>query len=212
MIHFFIRVSKLILGLLLFALGIVLTIKGNLGYAPWDVFHWGIGNVIHTTIGNVSILVGILIGVIVTLLGEKLGLGTILNMVLIGVFINLLLPSKLIPVVNGLIPGIIFVILGLFVIAFGSYFYIKSGFGAGPRDSLMVAIKRKTKLPVGICRVLVEGTVFLIGLLLGGPVGIGTLISAFGIGFCVQIVFSWMRFEVTSVKHENFGETLRSLV
>lgn len=210
MSNFFRRFIYLLVGLFLYALGIVITMKANLGFAPWEVFHWGIGKSIGMTIGNVSILTGLLICVIVILMGEKLGLGTILNMILIGVFIDLLLSFNLIPQTNGLISGVVMMIAGLFTISFGSYFYISSGFGAGPRDSLMVAIKRKTKLPVGLCRGMLEVSVVLTGWMLGGPVGIGTVLAAFGISFCIQIVFSLMRFEATSVQHETLNVTQRN--
>lgn len=208
--NFFRRFLYLLIGLFLYALGIVITMKANLGFAPWEVFHWGIGKTIGMTIGNVSILTGLLICVIVILMGEKLGLGTILNMILIGVFIDLLISLNLIPQVNGLISGAAMMIAGLFIISFGSYFYISSGFGAGPRDSLMVAIKRKTKLPVGLCRGMLEISVVLTGWMLGGPVGIGTMLAAFGISFCIQIVFSLMKFEATSVQHETLDMTQRN--
>ncbi len=208
--NFFRRFLYLLIGLFLYALGIVITMKANLGFAPWEVFHWGIGKTIGMTIGNVSILTGLLICVIVILMGEKLGLGTILNMILIGVFIDLLISFNLIPQINGLIPGAAMMIAGLFIISFGSYFYISSGFGAGPRDSLMVAIKRKTKLPVGLCRGMLEISVVLTGWMLGGPVGIGTVLAAFGISFCIQIVFSLMKFEATSVQHETLDMTQRN--
>lgn len=185
--------------------------KANLGYAPWEVFHWGLGKTIGVTIGNVSIITSLFICVIVVLMGEKLGLGTVLNMILIGVSIDALLSLNIIPQMNGLISGIVVMIAGLFIIAFGSYYYIKSGFGAGPRDSLMVVIERKTKLPVGLCRGILEGFVVLTGWILGGPIGIGTVIAAFGISFCIQIVFLLMRFKATSVKHETLNVTLNSL-
>jgi uncharacterized protein len=184
--------------------------KANLGFAPWEVFHWGIGKNIGMTIGSVSILTGLVICVLVILMGEKLGLGTILNMILIGVFIDLLLSINLIPQISELVSGVAVMIAGLFTISFGSYFYINSGFGAGPRDSLMVAIKRKTKLPVGLCRGILEVSVVLIGWILGGPVGIGTVLAAFGISFCIQIVFSLLRFEATSVKHETIDVTKKN--
>lgn len=208
--NFFRRFIYLLIGLFLYALGIVITMKANLGFAPWEVFHWGIGKSIGMTIGNVSILTGLLICIIVILMGEKLGLGTILNMILIGVFIDLLMSFTLIPQINGLISGTAMMIAGLFIISFGSYFYISSGFGAGPRDSLMVAIKRKTKLPVGLCRGMLEISVVLSGWMLGGPVGIGTVLAAFGISFCIQIVFSLMKFEATSVQHETLDATRRN--
>jgi uncharacterized protein len=201
------RFINLLMGLFLYALGIVITMKANLGFAPWEVFHWGIGKTLGMTIGSVSILTGLFICVLVVLMGEKLGLGTILNMILIGVFIDLLLSFHLIPQISGFVSGVAVMAAGLFTISFGSYFYINSGFGAGPRDSLMVAIKRKTKLPVGLCRGILEASVVLTGWILGGPVGIGTVLAAFGIGFCIQIVFSLMRFEATSVTHETIGVT-----
>ncbi|MBC9785447.1 hypothetical protein H1S01_13120 [Heliobacterium chlorum] len=206
------RFIHLLIGLFLYAIGVVITMKANLGFAPWEVFHWGVGNTIGMTIGNVSILTGLFICVLVVLMGEKLGLGTILNMILIGVFIDLLLSLDLIPQISGFFLGALVLIAGLFTISFGSYFYIHSGFGAGPRDSLMVALKRKTNLPVGLCRGLIEGSVVLTGWLLGGPVGIGTVLAAFGISFCIQIVFSLMRFEATSVKHETIDVTQKNLM
>lgn len=205
--HYLKRLMKLLLGLFLYALGIVVSMKANLGFAPWEVFHYGLGKTIDLTIGTVSILVGLIICLCAVWMGEKIGLGTILNMILIGVFMDLLLMLSFIPEVNGLIMGIIMMITGLFIISFGSYFYIASGFGAGPRDSLMVALQRKTGLPVGLCRGFLEGTVVLIGWLLGGPVGLGTVLAAFGIGFCIQTVFVIMKFDATSVKHETLNAT-----
>lgn len=205
--HYLKRLMKLLLGLFLYALGIVVSMKANLGFAPWEVFHYGLGKTIGLTIGTVSILVGLIICLCAVWMGEKIGLGTILNMILIGVFMDLLLMLSFIPEVNGLIMGIIMMITGLFIISFGSYFYIASGFGAGPRDSLMVALQRKTGLPVGLCRGFLEGTVVLIGWLLGGPVGLGTVLAAFGIGFCIQTVFVIMKFDATSVKHETLNAT-----
>lgn len=205
------RLINLLIGLLLYALGIVITMKANLGFAPWEVFHWGVGDTIGMSIGNVSILTGLLICVVVVLMREKLGLGTVLNIILIGVFIDLILWMNVIPQISGFFWEIIVLLIGLFTISFGSYFYISSGFGAGPRDSLMVSIKRKTKLPVGLCRGIIETSVVLIGWTLGGPVGIGTIIAAFGISFCIQIVFSIMKFDATSVKHETFNMTYKSL-
>ncbi|WP_423146688.1 YczE/YyaS/YitT family protein [Rubrolithibacter danxiaensis] len=202
---FFKRFIKLIFGLFLYGLGIVITMKANLGFAPWEVFHWGLGNTIGISVGTATILTGLFIGILAALLGEKLGLGTLLNMILIGIFMDLLLALNIIPQTKGLITGAAVMITGLFTIAFGSYFYINSAFGAGPRDSLMVAMKRKTKLPIGICRGILEVTVVFTGFILGGPVGIGTILAAFGIGFCIQIVFSLMKFEATAVKHDTIN-------
>ncbi|SHN65698.1 YczE/YyaS/YitT family protein [Desulfitobacterium chlororespirans] len=205
------RLMYLFLGTFLLSLGIVMTMKANLGYAPWDVFHRGTADTVGMTIGNVSIVASLVISIIVVLLGEKLGIGTIFNIFAIGIYMDLLLPLKLIPEMQSFLPGMIMLILGLFLCAFSSYLYIASGFGAGPRDSLMVALERKTKLSIGLCRGIIEVTVCLIGWILGGPVGIGTVISAFGIGVCVQMVFTWVKFDATSVKHETIDETFKNV-
>jgi uncharacterized membrane protein YczE len=200
----------MVFGLFLFALGIVVTLKANIGYAPWDVLHVGIANKTGLTIGNISILVGVLIVIIVMLTGEKIGFGTILNMILIGVFIDVILASGVLPTAGNFMLGVITMLAGLFIIAIGSFFYIRAAFGAGPRDSLMVVLTRKTKLPVGVCRSAVELSATVIGWFLGGMAGIGTVISAFAIGFCVQIVFRLFRFDPTKVRHETLGETIKS--
>jgi len=205
------RLIKLILGLFLFALGIVVTMKAHLGFAPWEVFHQGISLNIGISIGKVSILTGLVICIIVVLMGEKLGLGTLLNMILIGIFMDWILELNVIPEMKGFVPGTLMMFMGLFIISFASFFYIGSGFGAGPRDSLMVALERKTGLPVGLCRGLLEGSAVFIGWLMGGPVGLGTVLAAFGIGFCIQAVFSLLKFEATMVRHETLKVTLKSL-
>ena len=79
-------------GLMLYGIGVTMTIKGNIGYSPWDVFHVGVSKYVHTSIGNVSIIVGLIIGLLTINLGEKLGLGTVANMIFIGVFINIFMP------------------------------------------------------------------------------------------------------------------------
>lgn len=201
------RLLSLVWGLLLYALGIVLCVQANIGCAPWDVLHMGLSLKIGITMGQISILVGGLICVIVLLLREKLGMGTLLNMFLIGIFMDLIFYVNIIPAMSSLWSGVIMMIVGLFVIALGSYFYIGSGFGAGPRDSLMVSLKRHSHWPVGTCRALVEGLALLLGYILGGKVGIGTIIAVFGIGFCVQIVFHVLRFDPAVITHETLSGT-----
>ena len=211
MFPFLKRLFSLVAGLFLFAFGNVVTMKASLGYSPWDVLHSGVATSVGLTIGTVSILVSLVLIVIVLATGEKLGLGTILNMILMGVFVDLILYLDFIPKPSGFVVRIAMVLIGIFIVAFGTYFYISSGFGAGPRDSLMVVLKRKTGLPVGLCRGSIEVIVVLIGWLLGGPVGLGTVIAAFGIGFCIQTVFALFRFDATTVHHETLDITVRHL-
>ena len=211
MLAFLVRLFNMLIGLALYAAGIAAMIKANIGYAPWEVFHVGLAHTTGLTIGTASIVAGIVIVVIVTVSGEKLGLGTIASMVLTGVFLDIILFAGFIPVAVNLAMGIIMLIAGMFTIALGSYFYIKSAFGVGPRDNLMVALARKTKIPVGVCRFIVELVVTFAGWLLGGMVGIGTVISVFAIGACVQVTFGVLKFDVTKVKHETLGETFSRL-
>jgi len=204
---FFIRFFNLMFGLFLYAIGITVTIRANIGYAPWDAFHAGLSLKAGISFGTASIIVGIFVGALVMVLGEKVGLGTILNMILIGIYIDIILFTGILPLSQNYATGIPMLLIGLFIIAIGSYFYIKSGFGAGPRDSLMVVLNRKTKIPVGVCRIMVELTVTFAGWALGGMIGIGTVISGIAIGFFVQFVFAVLKFKPASVQHETLRQT-----
>lgn len=205
------RLCKLIFGLFLYALGIMLTIKANIGYGPWEVFHVGLGKVAGMSIGTASIAVGLVIILVTLLMGEKIGVGTVLNMVLIGSFLDALLLIDAVPVVDSTILGIIVLIVGLYLISFGSYFYIGSGFGAGPRDGLMVALARKTGLPIGVIRSAIELTATILGWALGGMVGIGTVLSGFAIGFCIQSTFGLLHFDPKSIAHATLRESFDEL-
>ena len=209
--NFFIRLLNLVIGLFLYALGIVITMRANVGFAPWEVFQAGIAKTTGLSIGVASIFVGLIIIIAVKILGEQIGFGTILNMLLIGIFMDIILYVNIIPKFANIVFCLILLITGLFTISIGSFFYIKTAFGAGPRDSLMVALARRTRIPVGICRSLIELSVTFFGWLLGGMVGIGTVISVIGIGFCIQITFKVLKFNVTAVKHESIGDTFVGL-
>jgi len=206
-----VRFLILLVGTLLYAIGIVLNIQAHIGYAPWEIFHVGLALTTGMSIGVASIVAGLFIVVIVTACGEKIGFGTICSMILTGVFIDWIFFLNIIPQAENLIVGIIMLIAGLFIVSLGAYYYIKSAFGAGPRDNLMVVLKRKTKLPVGLCRSIVELSVTLAGWLLGGMVGIGTVISIFAIGLCFQITFTLFKFDPATVAHETLKQTITAI-
>lgn len=205
------RIARLLLGLFLYAVGISATIKADIGYGPWEVFHAGLGRTVGMSIGNTSILVGLAIIGITLLMGEKVGLGTVANMLLIGVFIDIILGIEAIPEAGSLIMAVFVLVAGLFTIALGSYFYIGSGFGAGPRDGLMLALTRRTKLPIGLIRGSIELAATGAGWLLGGMAGLGTVISGLGIGLSVQTTFRLLKFDATSVRHSGFGDVVKEL-
>ncbi|MDX9898695.1 MAG: hypothetical protein RBT62_07230 [Spirochaetia bacterium] len=201
------RLVRLIVGLFLYAIGIVLTLKAHIGYSPWDVFHVGLSQVVGMSIGLASILTGLAIVITAAFLGERVGLGTILNMVLIGLFLDLILALDVIPQAASPVLGLAMMVAGLLVISLASFFYIGSGFGAGPRDSLMVAITRKTRIPIGLARAGIELFAVFVGWRMGGLVGFGTLFFALTIGLGMQLTFKLLRFDPASIEHESLMAT-----
>lgn len=206
------RILRLFFGLFLYAIGIVVTMNADIGFAPWEVFHKGIANISGFTIGQISIMVGFVICIVVLLMGEKLGLGTLFNMLMIGIFIDMIMFLDFIPHIKTFYYGVPMLFLGLLIIATASFFYISSGFGAGPRDSLMVAIEKKTGFSSGLSKGIIEATAVLAGWFLGGPVGLGTIIAAFGIGLCIDIVFKLFNFRPSEIKHETFSKTFSRIL
>lgn len=202
-------IIKITFGFLLCACGTVMVLNSNLGLSPWDVFHQGLTNVTSITIGQASIAVGVVIVIITSILGIKAGLGTIANMIVIGCFIDILIYSKVIPVCNNLFTGILMMIGSLFMSAIGSYLYIGCEMGCGPRDGLMIALVKLTGKPVSIIRFCIEAGALIIGWMLGGFVGIGTLITALGIGYCVQIIYKLSNLDIKLLKHRNIKEGFR---
>lgn len=207
------RAGKLLFGLFLYALGLTLSIQANVGLAPWDAFSMGISNITGISYGNVSILTGLAILVVVSgFLKEKIGMGTILNTVLIGIMVDFMQSIKLIQFMNNFFLGILMLLLSQIVVSLATYFYISPGMGCGPRDTLMVAMgKLFPNTPIGAIRGSIEGTVLLIGFLLGAKVGIGTVIAVFGISFILQYTFKLLKFDIKAVVHENIFETVLNL-
>jgi len=208
---YLIRFINLLSGTLLFAFGIVITLQAKVGFAPWDVFHAGLALTAGISFGVASIVAGAVVVVVVLVCGEKIGLGTILNMALTGLFIDFIVFLDIIPAAANFAVGIAMLVAGLYILSVATYFYIRSAFGAGPRDNLMVVLTRKTKLPVGVCRSIVELSVTLAGWLLGGMVGVGTVISAFAVGFFIQITFAMFKFDPAAVKHETILQTYKEI-
>lgn len=205
------RFLRLFTGLFLYSVGIVMTINSNLGLAPWDVFHQGISLNTNLTMGRVSIIVGIFLVILNAFLGERLGWGTLSNMVLIGVFLDFLMLNHLIPMCNNFVSGLVMMCGGLFIIGVASYFYLGAALGSGPRDGLMVALVKRTNKSVRFIRNSIETTVLIIGYFLGGFVGLGTLIVALTVGFFVQLAFNLFRFNVSSVEHRFIDEDIKWL-
>ncbi len=211
MTDYIIKTTRLIFGLFLYALGICLSVQANIGLSPWDAFSMGVSYQTHISFGNIVTLSGFAIILLDFLLKEKIGFGTILNAILIGKFVDLIQFAGLIPLMSNFRAGLLMILSGQVVICLGSYFYIGAALGCGPRDALMVALgKRMPAVPIGAIRGMIEGTVLIIGWLLGAKVGLGTVISVFGIGFILQFTFKVLRFDVKSISHESVADTIKA--
>jgi uncharacterized membrane protein YczE len=178
---------RLIIGLYLFGLGIAFQIRAALGLAPWDVFGQGLSNITGLSFGLATVLASAMILLLWIPLKQKPGLGTVFNALLIGPFVDLSL--RFVPSVAdwGIVGQIGWYVLGMAIIALGTGIYIGARLGPGPRDGLMTGSVKKFGKPVWIVRTVLEGGATLIGIALGGPVGLGTLLFVVGIGPMVQV-------------------------
>lgn len=205
------RAGWLLCGLLVSAVGITMMLQANVGLEPWSVLQQGIAQTCGISYGVSSILVGAAVILLAVACGEQVGLGTIANIILCGVFIDTLLALGWIPLMNGLAPGVLMLLAGLELLALGTWMYMRSALGSGPRDALMVAMARKTGRSVGLCRAAVELIIIFIGWRLGGQVGLGTVISAVGLGSLFNLNFTLLHFDAAALHQEDLAETLRRL-
>ena len=205
------RLFKVVAGLFLFAVGIVLTINASLGVSPWDVFHQGVSRTVGITIGQAHIIMGFLIILLDIYLGQAIGWATIMNMLLIGTFIDIIMLNNLIPLSQTPFIGLFMIISGIAVQGLGFSVYISQGIGAGPRDGLMVVLTKRTGKSVRLIKSLIEDTALTIGIILGGSFGIGTIIMAFFGGIIFQATFKLIRFRVEKVEHRFIQDDLKAL-
>lgn len=182
--HVLPRLAQLVLGLFGWGLGIALFIRSHLGLGPWDAFHYGLHVQTGITVGTATIAAGFLVLLLTLALRVRPGVATILNMVLIGVFLDLLLP--VVPEARSLPLAIAYFACAIPLVGVASGLYIGAGFGHGPRDGLMMGLTLRTGWSVRRIRTLIELVVLGLGWLMGGPVGVGTLIITATIGPSVQ--------------------------
>lgn len=179
-----VRLAVLVVGLFLFAAGIVLQLESRLGLSPWDVLHQGIAKHTPLTFGTANVVVAVVVLAVAWALGARIGIGTVANAVLVGGFIELLtsigavddLSKHSSSVRAGLLAG------GIALIGVASALYLGAHLGAGPRDSLMVVGAERTRFRIGLVRIALELSALGAGFALGGKVGIGTLAFALAVG------------------------------
>ena len=183
----------LVLGLILFAIGETLLITANQGVSPWTVLAQGISFQSNLSIGVTTFIVSIFVLLLWYPLSQKPGLGTILNIILISIVIDLTIP--ILPYPKSFLLQIIQSVLAVFVVGLGSGFYLTANLGPGPRDGLMTGLQNLTNQPIALIRTIIEVSAVGVGFYLGGIVGIGTLLFAFGIGPTVSLgIFIVMKY------------------
>ena len=183
------RVAQLVLGLFLYGIGISLMVRANVGVAPWDVLTQGLAAQTGWSFGALTNVIGVVVLLLWIAIRQTPGLGTVLNVLLIGPSAQAglwLLPDLVVPWQQvGMFAG------GLALLAVATGMYIGANFGPGPRDGLMTGLHRRSGWPIGVVRTLIEGTVLLTGWWLGGDVGWGTLAFALLIGPMCAVTMRW---------------------
>ena len=184
------RLPQLYTGLFLYGWSMAMMIQAGLGLDPWDVLHQGLARYLPVSFGTVTILVGALVLLLWIPLRQRPGLGTISNVFVIGLAADLGL--WLIPSPDSLPARIVLMISAVVLNGLAGAAYIGSHFGPGPRDGLMTGLVARTGASIRLVRTSLEVAVLLSGWLLGGQVGIGTVVYAVGIGPLVQLFLPWL--------------------
>ena len=175
----------LCLGLTFFGLGEGLLLVSTTGASPWSVLAQGISLNINLSIGTITLLISIAVLILWIPLGQKPGMGTIFNALIIAIMIDLCI--KYVPTPSNYIHQLLLAVISVIMVGIGGGIYLVSNLGAGPRDGLMIGLQKVTNFPIAAVRATLEISVVSIGWYLGGTVGVGTLLFAFGIGPCVAL-------------------------
>ena len=172
-------------GLTLFGLGEGLLIVSAAGASPWSVLAQGIYLNIGFSVGIITVVISVIVLFLWLPLNQKPGIGTILNALIIGLMIDVCI--RFVPTPENYISQLLLAIIAVLTVGLGGGIYLVGNLGAGPRDGLMIGLQQKTNLPIAAVRAFLEITVMSIGWYLGGTVGVGTLLFAFGIGPAVAL-------------------------
>ncbi|MEW7313849.1 hypothetical protein AB1E22_14305 [Buttiauxella gaviniae] len=193
------RLLQLYTGLVLYGVSTAMFVRANLGADPWNVFHLGVARIFSLNIGMVMILVGALVLLLWIPLRQKPGLGTISNVIVLGLAADAAL--ALMPPLESLVARSFLLFCAILVNAIATGMYIGAGFGSGPRDGLMTGINARTGWSVRSVRTAIEVTVLLAGWLMGGTFGVGTVLYALAIGPLIQFFLPWFRIQKQAQKN-----------
>ena len=204
--------SALIAAVSLFVngLGVYLTIHADIGAAPWDVLNLGLSKTLHIIYGSASIAVSLTILIIDILLKENIGIAMFIDAVTVGKAVDFFEWLDIVPVPKTLVGSIVMILIGLVIIGYTQMLYMKAALGCGPRDTLLVGLTRRVpKIPIGAVSIALLSTATLVGWLLGGPVGIGTILCAFASGPIMQAAFMSVKFNATGIRHQKIHESVK---
>ena len=193
--------------------GIYLQIEADIGFPSWNALNQGFSIVFPITYGTASITIGLTIVLVDLLLREPIGMGTLIDAVCVGLgcdFFSMLDPLS---EMENLFVKIAVFMLSLFILSIGQYMYMITGLSCGPRDAFTVAVgKRCRKISIGTVNNIISAVVLAISWMMGATIGIGTVISVFGMGMVMDWTFRLVRFEPRNVTHENIGATIKAII
>ena len=203
---------QIVFGLLIFSFGVHLTIYANIGLAPWDCLGMGLSYNTPLNYGLSMTAIAAVILVIDLCLHERIGFGTVIDALLTGNLVQMFNSLNPFPENHNLWLGIVIMLTGFVFMALGMFVHMSAAQCCGPRDSLLVGLgKRMPRIPIGMVGIILWAAVLLTGWLLGGPVGIGTLISTFGAGAIMQAVYNVIHFEPRDIRHRDIVEITKIL-
>jgi|LGOV01.1.fsa_nt_gb uncharacterized membrane protein YczE len=211
MIYICKKVARLFIGLFIMGVSAALMLQANLGMSPFGVLHSGIAEAFDITFGKACIIVGFVFIAISYLSGEKIGWGSLANMYFVGVFIDLILKWGIIPKCSSFLSGFIMLSFGMLLMGVSSFLYLSAGLGSGPRDGVMVMLVKKTGRSVALIKGVIECTALIIGYLMGGKVGMGTLYCSLSVGFYYQMAYRMCKFNVKDNNHRFIDDDIEVL-
>jgi uncharacterized membrane protein YczE len=187
------RIILVEIGLIVCGLAFAIMLRAAIGLDPWDAFHQGLSFITGVSIGTVVVIVGFAVMFLWIFLKQKLGLGTIMNAITIGIAINVF--YAWIPTASNYLIGVVYFLVGILINGVGISMYVGGGLGPGPRDGLMTGLVKRTGKPLWLIRTAIEVVVLGLGWAFGGTIGLGTVLYAFTIGPVVHVMLPWFNLD-----------------
>ena len=204
------RVLTAVFGLMIFGFAYYMQMTVTIGMSPWHTFNQGLSLIFPITVGQASILVSVAVVCIDLLLREPIGVGTLLDAVTVGWWVDLFDSMHLLPRVTGLLPSVAMLLGSIVISCVSQCIYMRARLSCGPPDAMIVALGRRVKrISMGTVFVAIQLVVLALGVLMGGDLGLGTLINLLATGVIMDAVYRLLRFEPRDLQQEGLQDTLR---